>query len=130
MKSRTRLSILTAFLALALFASPALAAEPRWQSVGPYGHDGYRLFPTADPEILYVTTFYSGLYRSEDGGQSWRVVHPSYFGALSVDPRDPNLLFGQIGFQEKVIRSVDGGRTFVEAADGLLYQDHNPTVTC
>jgi photosystem II stability/assembly factor-like uncharacterized protein len=130
MKRTTRFSlVLSAILALsALLASPALAAEPRWQPVGPYGHDGYRLFPTGDPEILYVTTNYSGLYRSEDGGRSWREVSPINFGALSVDPRDPDVLFGAPGIYEKVVRSVDGGRTFVTAADGLLYQDVNPQI--
>ena len=121
--------LLFVFVALSvLLASPAQAAEARWQPVGPYGHDGYRLFPTGDPEILYVTTHYSGLYRSDDGGQSWRQVSPLNFGALSVDPRDPDVLFGAPGIDEKVLLSVDGGRTFVPAADGLLYQDQNPPV--
>src|SRR5262249_25124574 len=47
---------------------------------------------------------------------------------LSVDPRNPDVLFGQPGSFEKVARSVDGGRTFVPAADGLLYADSNPDV--
>jgi photosystem II stability/assembly factor-like uncharacterized protein len=111
-----------------LLGSPALAAEPRWQPVGPFGHDGYRLFPTGDPEILYVTSFYAGLYRSDDGGQSWREVNPMNFRALSVDPRDPDVLFGAPGIYEKVVRSIDGGRTFETDADGLLYQDQNPQI--
>lgn len=115
-------------LLLALLVSPAQAAEPRWQPIGPYGHDGYRLFSTSDPDILYVTTFYSGLYRSDDGGRSWREVNPTNFGALSVDPRDPDVLIGAPGIQEKVVRSVDGGRTFQTYAEGLLYEDQNPQI--
>jgi photosystem II stability/assembly factor-like uncharacterized protein len=111
-----------------LLASPALAAEPRWQPVGPFGHDGYRVFPTGDPEILYVTSFYAGLYRSDDGGQSWREVNPMNFGTLSVDPRDPDVLFGAPGIYERVVRSVDGGRTFETDADGLLYLGQTPQI--
>ena len=95
MKPRTHLSIRAAILTLALLTSPALAAEPRWQPVGPYGHDGNRVVPSGDPDILYATTFYSGLYRSEDGGKSWRSVNPIALGALSVDPRDPDVLVRQ-----------------------------------
>jgi len=129
MRRSTHLSLLGyAVACLALLSSPALAANPRWEQIGPYGHDGSRLFPTGDPAILYVTTNYSGLYRSEDGGQSWREVNPVQLGALSVDPRDPDVLFGAPGIYEKVVRSVDGGRTFTQAADGLLYQDQNPQI--
>ena len=95
--------------------TPALAAEPRWQPVGPFGHDGLLLFPTGDPEILYVTTFYTGLYRSDDGGQSWRRVNPFFSGVLSVDPRDPDKLVGAPTAQGPAVRSVDGGRTFTHA---------------
>ena len=130
MKCMTRLSFLIAAIVISssLLAFPAVAAVPKWQPVGPYGHDGYRLFPTGDPSVLYVTTNYSGLYRSNDGGRSWRSISPIYFGALSVDPRDPDVLFGAPGIQEKVVRSVDGGRTFETEADGLVYQDRNPQV--
>ncbi len=125
MKRTTQLLFLISVIVASsvLLTSPALAAAPRWQPVGPYGHDGYRLFPTGDPAILYVTTHYSGLYRSNDGGRSWRSVNPTNFGALSVDPRDPDVLFGAPGIQEQVVRSVDGGRTFEPAGDGLIYQD-------
>ena len=109
-----------------LLGAPALAAEPRWQPVGPFGHDGYRLYPTGNPAILYVTTFYTGLYRSEDAGQSWRSVNPSFSGVLSVDPRNSDKLIGAPGFQGPAVRSVDGGRTFTPIADGYLHQGGYP----
>jgi photosystem II stability/assembly factor-like uncharacterized protein len=115
-----------ALLLTVILSSPALAAQ--WQPVGPYGHDGYRLFPTKSPKILYVSTFSTGLYRSNDAGQSWRAVSPFYFGALSVDPRNPDVMFGAPGSFEKVARSVDGGRTFQTEADGFLYRDSNPEI--
>jgi len=58
-----------------------------------------------------------GLYRSEDGGASWKqtnndfglVVRPFYFSRITIDPRNPDVivkagLFGSI--------SRDGGKTF------------------
>jgi len=126
MKRTACLAALVVAIVASSFASPALAAQ--WQPVGPYGHDGYRLFPTKNPKILYVTTFYTGLYRSDDAGQSWHPVNPFLFGALSVDPRNPDVLFLAPGTFDKVVRSVDGGRTFVLAADGLLYRDLNPQI--
>jgi photosystem II stability/assembly factor-like uncharacterized protein len=125
---RTNLPLAAIVFLSALLALPALAAEPRWQPVGPFGHDGYRLFPTNDPEILYVSTSYSGLYRSDNGGESWREVNPRPFAAVSVDPRDPDVLYAAPTLQERVVRSVDGGRTFEQDAEGFLYEGSIPRV--
>ncbi len=114
-------SIISAIVFSVLLAAPAQAAEPRWQRIGPYGHDGYRLFPSGDPSILYVNSS-SSLYRSEDGGQSWREVSPLFLEVLSVDPRDPDRLFGAYNFEGKILRSADGGRTFQPASDGFVDQ--------
>ena len=123
MKRIIRLSVvLSAILAgVVLPGTLAQAAEPRWQSVGPYGHDGFRIFPSGDPAILYADTSV-GLYRSEDGGQSWRGVYPLFFfEALSADPRDPDRLFGAHNFESgQMWRSEDGGRTFQLASDGFV----------
>lgn len=128
MKRAIQLSLVLSAVLLGsiLPGSPALAAEPRWQPVGPFGHDGLLLFPTGDPEILYVTTFYTGLHRSDDGGQSWSRIHPFFSGVLSVDPRDPDKLVGAPNAQGPALRSVDGGRTFTPVADGYLYQGIYP----
>ncbi|MDE3129117.1 MAG: hypothetical protein KGL38_13995, partial [Gemmatimonadota bacterium] len=65
----------------------------------------------------------SGLYRSDDGGASWRLANgdpalaSSYFGRLTVAPDDPNTVYvtGQ-----SIRRSTDGGKTFTffEGAPG------------
>jgi photosystem II stability/assembly factor-like uncharacterized protein len=57
----------------------------------------------------------SGLYRSDDGGTHWRlangdpVLASSYFGRLTVDPKDPNTVYAT---GQSIRRSTDGGRTF------------------
>ena len=59
----------------------------------------------------------SGLYRSDDGGNSWNrldasrfvIWRPFYFGNLIVDPKDENKIFKPDG---PLLVSVNGGRSF------------------
>lgn len=88
---------------------------------GKLGRIGFAVAPS-DSKILYATIESEedqdkGLYRSDDGGQSWKhlnndfglTVRPFYFSRIVVDPRNPDIvtkggLFGSI--------SRDGGKTF------------------
>jgi photosystem II stability/assembly factor-like uncharacterized protein len=62
----------------------------------------------------------AGLYRSDDGGDHWRLVNPdpslgsSYFGRLTVSPADPDVVYVM---DRSLQRSTDGGRHF-EVAKG------------
>ncbi len=57
----------------------------------------------------------SGVYRSDDGGASWRLVNGdgsltgSYMSGLFPDPEDPDVVWG-VG--QPLRRSADGGETF------------------
>ncbi len=88
---------------------------------GKFGRIAVAVAPS-DSKILYAVLETEkdkdkGLYRSEDGGNSWThlnndfglVVRPFYFSRIVVDPRNPDVvvkagLFGSI--------SRDGGKTF------------------
>lgn len=71
------------------------------------------------PNVLYanVEAKQTGLYRSEDSGESWNFVNrsfnveirPFYFSHLAVDPKDPNRLY-KPGFF--LSASSDGGQSF------------------
>ncbi|MFN8689322.1 MAG: WD40/YVTN/BNR-like repeat-containing protein, partial [Cyclobacteriaceae bacterium] len=58
-----------------------------------------------------------GLYRSEDGGASWKhtngdfglVVRPFYFSRITIDPKNPDVVV-KAGLQGSISR--DGGKTF------------------
>ncbi|HKD11426.1 MAG TPA: hypothetical protein VKE50_05095 [Thermoanaerobaculia bacterium] len=56
-----------------------------------------------------------GLYRSDDGGTSWTLVHQeegfasSYFGRVTADPRNPDVVYVM---GQSIRRSEDGGKTF------------------
>ncbi|MDE3114153.1 MAG: glycosyl hydrolase [Pseudomonadota bacterium] len=93
----------------------------------------------SDPGVWYAGTSPQGIFRSEDGGESWEpfsVINddPTYRGwmgteqdgtpdgpklhSLIVDPRDPkHLYFGMSGggFHE----STDGGKSFTPLLDGM-----------
>ncbi|HVC28206.1 MAG TPA: hypothetical protein VNF48_01500, partial [Gammaproteobacteria bacterium] len=56
----------------------------------------------------------NGLYRSDDGGDSWRFMGfkglgNSYFGRVTVDPKNPETVYVM---NRSVARSTDGGKTF------------------
>jgi len=74
-----------------------------------------------NPDVLYLGTYSSpaGLFKSTDGGQTLQTLGRSGgFSAIVVDRRNPEVIYagGKFG---RVLRSVDGGRTFTPASDGL-----------
>lgn len=75
----------------------------------------------------------SGLYRSEDAGQTWtrmqpQNVRPFYYSQVRVHPTDPNKVWWS---STPVMYSEDGGRTARTATVGLHVDHHaqwiNPT---
>ncbi|MEY2983250.1 MAG: hypothetical protein RL562_3477 [Planctomycetota bacterium] len=66
-----------------------------------------------------------GVYRSDDGGASWRRVNslnprPYYYSQIRVDPSDPERVY-VLGTQYDV--STDGGKTFTRISDHGLHVD-------
>ena len=85
---------------------------------GELGRSGFA-FAQSDPEIVYalIEAKKSKLLRSENGGESWRVVNddtnvaprPLYYQDIRVDPERPNRLYR---LSTPVHVSIDGGRSF------------------
>src|SRR5699024_6185758 len=58
-----------------------------------------------------------GLYRSDDGGESWKLVSDDprlsqrawYYTHITADPVDPNTIYA---LNAPFLKSVDGGKTF------------------
>ena len=83
------------------------------------GRIGIGISPS-NPLRIYATVDAKengGLYRSEDGGESWRLIHSNYriwgragdFAELKVHPKNPDILFsGNIASY----KSSDGGLTW------------------
>ncbi|MCH5375830.1 MAG: hypothetical protein JJ992_17805, partial [Planctomycetes bacterium] len=114
------------------------ASSTSWNWVrtgGPLGGLGYdvRMRPD-DPELMYVTDAWAGVFLSTNGGQTW---YPSNQGittrtgesgdaipvfCLTIDPHDPDIIW--IGTQNVrgLFKSTDAGQTWVEKDNGVVEQ--------
>src|SRR6185369_8422050 len=117
-----KLLILLAFL----WASrPSLAAA--WAPVGPPGGVVQALVvDPSDPRILYAASAGGGLFKSVDGGASWKPANHGLsdfrITALAIDPQRPRTLYvaaGQLPTVSGVFKSTDGGASWVPANQGL-----------
>jgi photosystem II stability/assembly factor-like uncharacterized protein len=86
----------------------------RWQQTGGGLRAGIRdMTLDAVRNILYVATM-KGLFRTADGGETWRALNEGfeYIGhvdAVAVNPRNPDVLYAGSGH---LYRSTDGGNTW------------------
>ncbi len=85
----------------------------------------------SNPNIVYMITetkTEGNLFRSDDRGESWRMVHndpiinfrPFYYSDIRVDPNNPDRIFSLSG---SLFVSNDGGRTFARIANNV-HGDH------
>lgn len=85
----------------------------------------------SEPLTVYLVTETKTegvLFRSDDRGESWRMVHndpninfrPFYYSDIRVDPNDPERVYSLSG---GLFLSRDGGRTFNRIANGI-HGDH------
>ena len=100
---------------------------------GPLGGLGYDVRMRPDnPDRMYVTDAWAGVFLSDDGGHTW---YPSNEGittragesgdaipvfCLTIDPHDYDTIW--IGTQNVrgIFKSTDGGRTWIEKDDGVI----------
>src|SRR5262245_16755174 len=72
-----------------------------------------------------VDTTATGLWRSDDGGTTWRKVNnvnarPMYFSQVRVDPNDPDVVYmGGVGLHQ----STDGGKTVATDVAEPIHDD-------
>lgn len=93
---------------------------------------------TSNPQVLYSYMDVGGVFRSDDGGLRWRMIHGSMRGNgsgvtdvrdISVDPKNPDVLLAASGTQwaprEGVYRSVDAGKSWNRVLDAWFYGNEN-----
>lgn len=75
-----------------------------------------------DPQLLYAATEGAGIFKTTDGGASWRRSNTGLAGlfvrALVLDPVNPHVLYAGL-YEGGVFRSVDGGATWRAISNGL-----------
>jgi len=100
---------------------------------GPLGGLGYDVRMRPDnPDVMYVTDAWAGVFMSTDGGQTW---FPSNEGittragesgdaipvfCLTIDPHDYDIIWVGTQNVRGIYRSADGGRTWVEMDNGVV----------
>jgi photosystem II stability/assembly factor-like uncharacterized protein len=76
----------------------------------------------SSPDLVLAATG-GGLYRSADGGKTWKHLYRCYCRAAWIDPNDPDhLIFGpadSVSRGGRVERTCDGGRTWELAGSEL-----------
>jgi len=103
-------------------------AEAQWECVGPTNVGGRCtaiVCHPSKPDIVWIGSAGGGVWKSEDGGQTWRPLWHKQeslnVGALAIDPKDPNILYcgtGEANLSADsypgvgVYRSSDGGETW------------------
>lgn len=97
---------------------------------GIWGKVGVAVAPS-DSNIVYalIEAEKGGLFRSDDGGQSWELVNPTralrqrawYYTTLTIHPQNPNeLWFPQV----PMLKTIDGGKT-LQFVGGIHHGDHH-----
>ncbi|HEX6941652.1 MAG TPA: hypothetical protein VF128_01925 [Gemmatimonadaceae bacterium] len=94
---------------------------------GPLGRIGLDVY-RKNPNVLYARIEHrtqTGLYRSDDGGASWRMMstmnpRPMYFSQVRIDPNDDHRIY-VLGVELHM--SDDGGRTFI--GNTVPHSDHH-----
>ena len=107
-----------------------------WQSIEGFKNElVYSIaFDPDDHTTIWVATVYY-IYKSEDGGQTWKLFDPAftlgyyqYYYTLALDANDGNTVFvgtsGLYGSYDggQVYKTTDGGETWQETS---LIADHN-----
>jgi photosystem II stability/assembly factor-like uncharacterized protein len=106
----------------------ALYGKMRWREIGPYrGGRSVAVAGHADqPLTFYFGATGGGIWKTEDGGNSWVNVSDGYLklgivGALAVAPSDPNVIYAGTGEAcirgnampgEGMYKSLDAGKTW------------------
>lgn len=108
---------------------PAYQADSWVRLGGPPGGLGYDIRMQPDnPDIMFVTDAFTGIFKSTDGGKSWFSVNqgieakpglgiPAF--CATIDPHDPNVVWVGTQLTGHLYRSPDGGQTWEQRDSGI-----------
>jgi photosystem II stability/assembly factor-like uncharacterized protein len=113
--------------------APAGEAGVWVRTGGPLGGLGYDIRMRPDnPDVMYVTDAWAGVFKSVDGGQTW---HPANTGittrtgesgdaipifCLTIDPHDYDTIWAGTQNTRGIYKSTDGGDSWVQMDNGVV----------
>jgi len=91
-----------------------------WNPTSLIGQILHLTIDRANPSVLYATGDHA--FKSINSGASWTQIR-NYGGDIEIDPSDSNKIYmvGLVGSTNALLKSTDGGNTFVPANNGLIY---------
>jgi hypothetical protein len=109
-------------LALVASAGAAFSQAPNtWTAIGPSsGYVNSFAIDPANPNVMYVGTYY-GVFKTTDGGASWKNSSLPPTHAIAVDPVNPNNVYagtnpgGSCSGKYPLFKSIDAGATWSNA---------------
>ncbi len=99
----------------------------RWRSIGPYrgGRSAAVTGVPGKPNLYYMGATGGGVWRTQDGGQTWENISDGFFGgsigAVAVSEYDNNVIYvgggevtvrGNVSYGYGMWKSVDAGKTW------------------
>lgn len=126
------------------FAATAEAVLPTWKAIGPrptnsffpnnWGRTSGRInaiaISPADPKIVLLGAATGGVWRSEDGGETFNPVSDNHVdlavGYLAFAPSNPNIVYAGMGDVDNgylgtgVLKSTDAGKTWQRVSNSTL----------
>jgi len=110
---------------------PELYQALKWRCIGPFR--GGRVTAVSGvsgmPYTYYFGATGGGVWKTEDGGISWKPISDGFFktgsvGAIAVSPLDPNIIYvgmgeapirGNVSHGDGVYKSLDAGKTWTHS---------------
>ncbi len=130
---------------------PEIFAGLKARSIGPASMSG-RISDVAavyaNPDVIYVGTATSGVWKSENGGITWQPIFDdqstSSIGAIAINQKNPNIIWvgtgesktrNSSGVGRGIFKSLDAGKTWInlglektEKISAIILDPDNPDV--
>jgi len=112
-------------------SQPAYLSTPWLFTGGPSGGLGYDIRMRPDnPDIMFVTDAFAGVFKSTDGGKTWSQSNTGIttrlggsgdaipIFSLTIDPNNPDTVWAGTQYSSGVFKSIDGGATWMSMNTG------------